>query len=71
MNLEGLIILSFQNGVVVDIQIEHYADSQEVERWGRKLGDIDQYDGEFIKGVRILQNKAIARWRSLSREDSL
>jgi hypothetical protein len=51
INVEGMIILTFQNGAVVDIRIEHYDDSQEVERWGRKLGAIDQYDGEFIKGV--------------------
>lgn len=58
INVEGLIILSLQNGAVVDIRIEHYDDSQEVERWGRKLGAIDQYDGEFIKGVvtRPLEN---------------
>lgn len=51
INAEGLIILSFQNGAVVDIRVEHYDDSQDGERWGRKLGTIDQYDAEFIKGV--------------------
>lgn len=53
INSEGYIILVVhkKSGKIINLQITQYFDDTEIQKLGRELGYIDQYDGQFILGV--------------------
>lgn len=53
INSQGYIVLTVhkKSGKVIDLQITQFFDDTEIQKLGRELEYIDQYDGQFVLGV--------------------
>jgi hypothetical protein len=53
INSEGYIVLTVdkKSGKIIDLQITQFSDDTEIQKLGRELEYIDQYDGQFVLGV--------------------
>lgn len=51
MNVQGALYLLVEQGEVKRVEVVRYFDSQSLERIGRSLGTLDQYDGGFVDSI--------------------
>jgi hypothetical protein len=51
LNVQGILELEFQGGVLRDVRVVSFDDSQGLERFGRQLGFISHYDGRFVMSI--------------------